>query len=52
MILVDTSVVTPYLRGTDPKIDKLFRTLPVAVCGVTHAELLHGVRSKTERAER
>ena len=49
MILVDTSVVIPYLRGTDPKIDDLFRTLPVAVCGITHAELLHGVRSRAER---
>ena len=50
MILVDTSVVIPYLRTGDPKIDGLFRTLPVAVCGITHAELLHGVRSKAERA--
>lgn len=50
MILVDTSVVIPYLRTGDAKIDGLFRTLPVAVCGITHAELFHGVRSVTERA--
>ena len=50
MILVDTSVVVPYLRTGDAKIDGLFRTLPVAVCGITHAEVLHGVRSATERA--
>jgi predicted nucleic acid-binding protein len=49
MILVDTSVVIPYLRTGDAKIDGLFRTLPVAVCGITHAELLHGVRSQVER---
>jgi predicted nucleic acid-binding protein len=50
MILVDTSVLIPYLRTGDAKIDGLFRTLPVAVCGITHAELLHGVRSRVERA--
>jgi predicted nucleic acid-binding protein len=49
MILVDTSVVIPWLRTGDPKLDTLFRTLPVAVCGITFAELLHGVRSPTER---
>ncbi|MCI0703639.1 MAG: PIN domain-containing protein [Planctomycetia bacterium] len=49
MILVDTSVLIDYLRTGDPKIDGLFRTLPVAVCGITSAELLHGVRSSAER---
>lgn len=49
MILVDTSVVIDYLRTADPKLDALFRSLPVAVCGVTRAELLHGARNVADR---
>ena len=45
MTLVDTSVVVDYLRTADPKLASLFRTLPVALCGVTRAEVLHGVRN-------
>jgi predicted nucleic acid-binding protein len=50
MILVDTSVVIAYQRTADPKLAKLLRTLPVALCGVTRAEVLHGVRSSAEHA--
>jgi predicted nucleic acid-binding protein len=49
MILVDTSVIIFYLRTGDAKVDGLFRTLPVSVCGITHAELLHGARTPAER---
>jgi predicted nucleic acid-binding protein len=49
MILVDTSVIIDYLRTGDAKIDRLFRTLPVSVCGISRAELLHGVRSPADR---
>jgi predicted nucleic acid-binding protein len=51
MILVDTSVVIPWLRTGDVKLDGLFRTLPVGLCGVTFAELMHGVRSASERTQ-
>lgn len=50
MILVDTSVIVPWLRTGDAKLDGLFRTLPVGLCGITLTELLHGVRSPAERA--
>lgn len=51
MILVDTSVVIAYQRTADPKLKRLFGALPVAVCGVTRAEVLHGARSPAERAK-
>ncbi len=44
MILVDTGVRIDFLRTKEPKLDHLFRTLPVAVCGVTRAEILAGAR--------
>ena len=44
MILVDASVLIDALKGKDPKIANLFATLPVAICGVTLAEVLHGAR--------
>jgi len=49
MILVDTGVLIDFLRTKDPKLDKLFRSLPVAVCGVTRAEILAGARSDKDR---
>jgi predicted nucleic acid-binding protein len=50
MILVDTSVLIAYLRTADSKLLSLFRSRPVAICGVTRAEILHGARSPAERA--
>ena len=51
MILVDTGILIDYARNpTDPKLTSLFRTLPLAVCGVTRAELLHGSRNPRDRA--
>lgn len=49
MILVDTSVVIDYVRGRDAKLQKLIPTLPVAVCGITRSELLHGARDPAHR---
>jgi predicted nucleic acid-binding protein len=49
MILVDTSVVIDYARGHDAKLRALLPTLPVAVCGITPAELLHGARDPAHR---
>jgi predicted nucleic acid-binding protein len=49
MILVDTSVVIDWSRGRDAKLRRLVPSLPVAVCGVTQAELLHGSRDPAHR---
>ena len=49
MILIDTSVIIYCMRTGDAKVDKLLRSLPVSVCGITHAELLHGARTPAER---
>lgn len=50
MILVDTSVLIDYLRS-DTKVQHLFRTLPIAVCGISRAEVLHGARSPQNRQD-
>ena len=44
MILVDASVLIDFLRTKEPKLDGLFRSLPVAVCGATRVEILAGAR--------
>jgi predicted nucleic acid-binding protein len=49
MILVDSGVLIDFLRTQDPKLDVLFRSLPVAVCGITRAEILHGARTTADR---
>jgi predicted nucleic acid-binding protein len=49
MILVDTSVVIDWSQGKDAKLRLLMPSLPVAVCGVVQAELLHGSRDPTHR---
>jgi len=49
MILVDTTVVIDYTRGKDAKLQALLLALPVAVCGVVRAEVLHGSRSSAHR---
>jgi predicted nucleic acid-binding protein len=49
MILVDTSVVIDWSQGKDAKLIQLMPSLPVAVCGVTQAEVLHGSRDPAHR---
>ena len=49
MILVDTGVLIDFLRTTDAKLGALFRSLPVAVCGTTRAEIFCGARSAADR---
>jgi predicted nucleic acid-binding protein len=49
MILVDTSVLIDFLRTKDAKLDELFRSQAVAVCGATRAEILAGARSGKDR---
>lgn len=49
MILVDSSVVIDWVRGKDAKLQTLMPSLPVAICGLTQAELLHGSRDPAHR---
>jgi predicted nucleic acid-binding protein len=51
MILVDAAVLIAYQRTADPKLAGLFRSLPVAICGVTRAEILHGARNPSDRQQ-
>jgi predicted nucleic acid-binding protein len=39
VILVDASVLFDHTRELDPKLPGLFATYPVAICGVTRAEV-------------
>ena len=48
MILTDTSVLIDYDRG-DPKLARLFPTLPVVHGGPTRAEFLSGARNPADR---
>jgi predicted nucleic acid-binding protein len=49
MILVDTSVVIDWSQGRDAKLRVLLPSLPVAICGVVQAEVLHGSRDPVHR---
>jgi predicted nucleic acid-binding protein len=49
MILVDAAVLIEYQRTADAKLAALFRSLPVAICGVTRAEILRGARNPADR---
>src|SRR6266478_6484260 len=49
MILVDAGVLIAFLRTKEAKLKRLFRVLPVAVCGVTRAEILAGARNARDR---
>lgn len=49
MILTDSSVIIDGLKTGDPKLLGLFRTLPVAICGIIRAEVLCGSRSTADR---
>lgn len=51
MILLDASVLIDFDRGKDAKLDALLLTLPLAVCGPTRAEFLHGARNPAHRAK-
>lgn len=48
MILVDTSVVIAQLQTGDPRILALFKAHDAAICGLTRAEVLYGVRSQAD----
>ena len=48
MILVDTTVVVAYLRTADPRLQGIFAAHQAGICGVTRAEILHGVRNPAD----
>ena len=50
MILVDTGMVIAYLRSGDSKLLATFASQSAAICGVTRAEVLHGVRNAADQA--
>src|ERR1700685_2885574 len=45
MILVDASIIIAYERTGDPKLLHHFKAHVATLCGITRAEVLHGVRS-------
>jgi predicted nucleic acid-binding protein len=49
VILVDSCVISGRTRGTAPRLGELFKALPVGVCGVVRAEVLHGARNPANR---
>jgi predicted nucleic acid-binding protein len=50
MILADTSVVIAYLRSADAKLLALLKQQSAAICGITRAEVLYGVRKPSDHA--
>jgi hypothetical protein len=50
MILVDSCVIFAHIRGKDPRLGGVFKSLPTAVCGIVRAEALHGTRDPADRA--
>jgi predicted nucleic acid-binding protein len=50
MILLDTTLVLAQLRASDLRLLNLFKTHQAAICGITRAEILHGVRNPADLA--
>ncbi|MEX0775006.1 MAG: PIN domain-containing protein [Phycisphaeraceae bacterium] len=45
MILLDASVLIPYLKTGSPTVEKILDSVNCGICGVTRAEILHGART-------
>jgi predicted nucleic acid-binding protein len=50
MILLDTTLVFAQLRANDLRLLNLFQSHGAAICGITRAEVLHGVRNPADQA--
>lgn len=50
MILVDTTIVVALLRTADPALNATLKSEGAAICGITRAEILNGVRVPPDRA--
>ena len=48
LILVDTNIIIDFWRKPDIHLRKVFEDKDIAICGIIHAELLHGARSEKE----
>ena len=48
MILADTNVLIEYFRARTSALAQKIDALPIAICGVVKAEVLHGARNDTE----
>jgi predicted nucleic acid-binding protein len=48
MILLDTTVLVAYLRARSATLRAVLVSSPMAICGVTRAELLHGARNPAD----
>lgn len=42
-------MIFDHTRGNDPKLAGLFQSLPVGICGIVRAEVLHGTRNPAHR---
>ena len=50
MILLDTTLVFAQLRASDQRLLNLFQAHQAAICGITRAEVLHGVRNAADQS--
>ena len=48
MILADSNVLIDYFRSRDSELAKKIDSMPIALCGIVRAELLHGARNDEE----
>jgi len=49
VILLDTNVIIEYLKNRYPSLDPLLDTGECATCGIVLAELIHGIKSDSEK---
>ncbi len=50
MILVDSSILIPYIRKPSDPVRQRLSNEDVFVCGITRAEVLHGAKSDADAA--
>jgi predicted nucleic acid-binding protein len=51
VILLDSTVIFDYTRGTDARLAGWFKKYPVAICEIVRSEVLHGARSPSDRTK-
>lgn len=50
MILIDTNILIDCYHQSSPKMNSIFETADIALCGVVQAEFLHGTKTSAEVA--
>ena len=48
MILVDTNIIVDFWKNPSKKLERIFTTENIFICGIVKAELLHGARSEKD----